>query len=71
MGSKARRHAASDENENCEEMMTEDLKRRILEIPGDEDGWFKGDERPLEVAEAMLAHGADEDTVVEWISAIY
>ncbi len=37
--------------------MTEELERRILEIPVDDDGWVKGDERPLEIAEKMLSPG--------------
>jgi len=50
--------------------LTDELRRRILEIPG-EDGWFKGDEGVMRVAEEMLSRGADEDAVVEWIDTIY
>lgn len=49
--------------------MTKSLKRRILEIPG-EDGW-KHKEAALKVADEMLGSGISEDGIVEWIDAIY
>jgi len=50
--------------------VTDELKQRILEIPG-EEGWIKGDECAMRIAGEMLARGVDEDSVVEWIEAIY
>lgn len=50
--------------------MNKELKQRIDEIPGDE-GWIKGNDGAMKVAEEMLAHGADDDTVENWISTIF
>ncbi len=50
--------------------MTQALKKRIREIPGD-DGWTKGEDRPLEIAKEMMERGIDEDTVVHWITDIF
>ncbi len=49
--------------------MTKSLKRRILEIPG-EDGW-KHKESALNVAGEMQQAGMCEDVIVQWIDAIY
>lgn len=54
--------------------MMKELKKRIREIPGDADGWTKGDERLMEIAEEMLELvelGASEDVTLMWTSMIH
>lgn len=50
--------------------MTNDLRKKIEAIPGDE-GWNQGIETVLEVAEEMVQYGNSECMVFGWIRDIY
>lgn len=50
--------------------MTSSLEKAIEKIPG-EEGWWKGAEIPMRVADEMLARGIPEDSVLAWINDIF